>query len=216
MTNILVPLVEKDKVTQIELDGDYVGTPKIMFLKQIYLHYLNNNRKIVASVKTRGQVIGSKRKPWKQKGTGRARHGSIYSSLWRGGGVTFGPKIEKNYKTKLNKKSKSKALLDTLIYFAKNNRLVIIDEISKGLNKTKAVNIWINKLPVKNGTIMMLAVKSSEKPAGFNNLENLFFQSLESPRMDYILNSNWLLITKKVYCNVFKESIRKPKEMIEK
>src|SRR6185295_7649966 len=96
-----------------------------------------NARKGLANTKTRGEVSGGGKKPWKQKGTGRARVGSIRSPIWRGGGITMGPRSERNWGLKINKKAKSKALFMSLSDKAKDGKLIIIDQISLPAAKTK-------------------------------------------------------------------------------
>lgn len=88
-----------------------------------------NKRAPLAHTKTKGEVRGGGKKPWKQKGTGRARHGSIRSPQWRGGGVVFGPRKERNYETGLNKKMRRKALLMTLSDKVATSRLIVLDAL---------------------------------------------------------------------------------------
>jgi len=77
---------------------------------QVFVQQTNNQREPWADTKNRGEVSGGGKKPWQQKGTGRARHGSIRSPIWKGGGVTFGPLTDRNYKTKINKKTRQAAI----------------------------------------------------------------------------------------------------------
>lgn len=104
---------------------------------QVVVSQMANRRQISAHTKGRGEVSGGGRKPWRQKGTGRARHGSIRSPLWKGGGVTFGPTKERVFKQKINKKMRRKALLMVLSAKAKNNLLIILDEFKLEAAKTK-------------------------------------------------------------------------------
>jgi large subunit ribosomal protein L4 len=104
---------------------------------QVIVSQMANRRKVIAHTKTRGEVRGGGRKPWRQKGTGRARHGSIRSPLWRGGGVTFGPRKEKILKKKIPKKMKRKALFMVLSGKFKNNFLIVLDELKLEKAKTK-------------------------------------------------------------------------------
>jgi large subunit ribosomal protein L4 len=98
---------------------------------------MSNSRQGTSNTKTRGEVSGGGKKPWKQKGTGRARAGSIRSPIWRHGGVTFGPRANQNWELKLNKKAKTKALFMTLSDKARNNQLIVIDQIVLENPKTK-------------------------------------------------------------------------------
>ena len=118
----------KEEAGQVEL-------PKEIFelkinsdlVHQVVLSQQSNRRQNTASTKGRGEVRGGGKKPWRQKGTGRARHGSIRSPLWRGGGVTFGPTTEKNYKKIIPKKIKRKAVLQVLSAKARENLVLVLD-----------------------------------------------------------------------------------------
>lgn len=96
-----------------------------------------NKRAGTADTKGRGEVRGGGKKPWKQKGTGRARHGSSRSPIWRGGGVTHGPLAEKNYKQKINKKMKTKALFTVLSEKFKKGHILFVDNFDTTTGKTK-------------------------------------------------------------------------------
>src|SRR3989338_8555313 len=104
---------------------------------QVVTSMLSSKRKGTAHAKTRGEVRGGGKKPWKQKGTGRARHGSSRSPIWVGGGVTHGPRNEKNYFRKVNKKMKTKALLTVLSRKFRDGEVAFVDEISLKEPKTK-------------------------------------------------------------------------------
>ena len=104
---------------------------------QAVVAQMANSRKVLAHTKNRGEVRGGGKKPWQQKGTGRARHGSIRSPLWRGGGVTFGPTKERNFSQKINKKMKKKALFMALSSKVKDGEMVLVDKIELSEAKTK-------------------------------------------------------------------------------
>lgn len=97
---------------------------------QVVVSQMANRRKVIAHAKTRAEVRGGGRKPWRQKGTGRARAGSIRSPLWRGGGVTFGPTKERVFKKKIPQKMKRKALFMVLSGKVKNNLLILLDKLT--------------------------------------------------------------------------------------
>src|SRR3989339_1186928 len=126
------------KVKELELAKEIFGVqvnPHIM--SQVIVAQQANARKVIADTKDRSEVRGGGRKPWRQKGTGRARHGSIRSPLWRGGGITFGPTNERNFSLKINKKAKRKALLMCLSDKAKNERIILVDNLELAEAKTK-------------------------------------------------------------------------------
>ncbi|MFA6586039.1 MAG: 50S ribosomal protein L4 [Candidatus Paceibacterota bacterium] len=105
----------------------------------------SNKRAGTADTKDRGEVRGGGRKPWKQKGTGRARHGSTRSPIWVGGGVTHGPLSAKNYKRKISKKMRAQALFSVLSKKMKDEEILFVDSLSLSLTKTKkAVEIMKN------------------------------------------------------------------------
>lgn len=106
-----------------------------------------NARTVLASTKTRGDVRGGGRKPWRQKGTGRARHGSIRSPLWRGGGVTFGPTVARVFGKKMNRKAKRKALAMVLTDALKHDAIVVVDSFEFPEGKTKQIVSMLQALP---------------------------------------------------------------------
>lgn len=139
------------KVVVYNQEGKEMGAtvlPKEIFdvkmnsdlLHQVVVSQMSNRRKSIAHTKDRGDVSGGGKKPWRQKGTGRARHGSIRSPLWKGGGVTFGPKNDKVFKKKINKKIKRKALFIVLSEKLKNNLILVLDKIDLKEPKTKILN----------------------------------------------------------------------------
>lgn len=116
---------------------------------QVVVSQLANRRKVIAHTKTRAEVRGGGRKPWPQKETGRARHGSIRSPLWRGGGVTFGPSKERVFKKTIPKKMRRKALFMVLSGKVKNNLLILLDELKIEEPKTKLMAKIIENLKSK-------------------------------------------------------------------
>jgi len=127
---------EKEK--EIELPDKIFNVPvNSDLLHQTVLYYENLSRQPIAKTKDRGEVKGGGRKPWRQKGTGRARHGSIRSPLWRGGGVTFGPTPEKKYQIKIPKKVRRKALFMILSQKFKDKEIIFLNKIKISEPKTK-------------------------------------------------------------------------------
>lgn len=129
------------KIFGLEINKDLVH--------QVVVAQMANARKVIAHTKDRSEVRGGGRKPWKQKGTGRARHGSIRSPIWRGGGVTFGPTKERVFTKKINKKMKTKALFMTLSSKVKDNQLILLDKIELAEAKTKQMTEVIKDLKNK-------------------------------------------------------------------
>ena len=130
---------ENKKVDEIEIDDNFFKLKvKDDLIHDLFLFYQQNNKQCSANTKTRGEVAGGGRKPWRQKGTGRARHGSIRSPIWKGGGVTFGPKPYKK-RVKINKNAKKVALQYVLARKIKDNEIKVLDKYLIEQPKTKIV-----------------------------------------------------------------------------
>lgn len=132
-------------------------------VKQVIVAIAANQRQPWAHSKGRSDVRGGGRKPWRQKGTGRARHGSIRSPLWIGGGVTFGPLKERNYKKKVNKKIKRLALKMMLSSKAKADQFILVEELKLPEIKTKKLVEILHFLPVKEDSVLILLKEKDEK-----------------------------------------------------
>ena len=122
-----------------------------------------NQRQVSAHTKDRGDVRGGGRKPWRQKGTGRARHGSRRSPIWKGGGVTFGPTNERNFKKNLPKKMKRKALFAVLSQKLKDNEIFILDKLKIEKPKTKMILDIIQNLKKEKKGSVLIALPSIDK-----------------------------------------------------
>lgn len=131
--------------------------PKADVVHQVYTAHLANARQPWADTKGRGEVSGGGKKPWKQKGTGRARHGSIRSPIWKGGGVTFGPLSIRSYKQKINKKMNTLAVRMCLSDKVAEQQFVVIEDFATDA-KTKTLSALRAKLPGKGRTVLMLTV----------------------------------------------------------
>lgn len=116
-----------------------------------------NARRTIASTKTKGEVRGGGKKPWKQKGTGRARQGSIRSPQWVGGGIAFGPNRERNFSVKINKKAKQKALFMALSDKLSASNLLVLESVNTEVAKTKVLAATVKSLPVGKTTLMVAA-----------------------------------------------------------
>ena len=165
----------------------------------------SNKRSGTADTKDRGEVRGGGKKPWKQKGTGRARHGSSRSPIWVGGGVTHGPLSEKNYKRKISKKMRAQALFSVLSRKLKEGEIVFVDSLTPSSIKTKsAAGVVKNlakagglKLPAKskNPKILLALFGRSEKAEkSFRNLPVLEIAFLKNLNPLDVLNYKYLLI----------------------
>ena len=132
-------------------------------VKQVIVAIQANQRINYAHTKDRSEVRGGGRKPWKQKGTGRARHGSSRSPIWIGGGVTFGPRNDRNFSKKINKKVRRLAIKMLLSDKVKNNRLLVVDKFDFPEIKTKKVAEFLQSLPTDNRSALILTSEVDEK-----------------------------------------------------
>ena len=144
----------KEKVSQVVLDEKVFGCEvKPHLLYEAVKMQLANRRAGTASTKNRSHVRGGGKKPWRQKGTGRARAGSIRSPIWKGGGVTFGP-LPRNYSYRLNKKVKKLALRTALSVKLKEDKLLILDNFNLPEIKTKGFVTTLSRLNIKDAFII--------------------------------------------------------------
>ncbi len=149
---------------------DEVELPKQVFdikmntdlVHQVVVSQMANKRRKIAKVKDRSEVKGGGRKPWRQKGTGRARVGSIRSPIWRGGGVTFGPTKEKVFKKKILKKMRRKALFMVLSEKTKEKFLIVLDNLKIEKLKTKLMVEILNKLFLEKGSGLIVLPEKDE------------------------------------------------------
>lgn len=166
-----------------------------------------NKRQKVAHVKDRAQVRGGGRKPWRQKGTGRARHGSIRSPLWKGGGVTHGPAKEENLKRKINKKMAKKALFTVLSAKAKDGEVIVMNEISfEGAKTRNAAALFehfakkTDFAPIKkgNGALVVLAGKDDASRRALRNLSYVGIEEAGNLHAHEALQYKFIIFPKSV------------------
>lgn len=147
---------EGQEITTVEINSKIFDVKiKPWIIQEAVVAQLGNARTPIAHTKTRGEVRGGGKKPWKQKGTGRARHGSIRSPLWKGGGIVFGPTKERNYSIKINKKVKQQALFMLLTEKAKEQNLKILEQLEPTTGKTKEIVRLLTALNIKNKKIIV-------------------------------------------------------------
>jgi len=155
-----------------------------------------NQRVAIAHTKGRAEVSGGGKKPWRQKGTGRARHGSIRSPLWKGGGVTFGPRNTRNFSLVMNQKAKKKALFMTLSDKAKEKNIVVLDKLDLKTAKTKDMANVIKSLPVKKTTLIIIPSKNQTISRASRNIPTVQIICANSLNVVNILDNETLLIMK--------------------
>ncbi len=164
------------KESQYNFGKEFDIEPNLDVVAQYNYIFLSNQRNAKAKAKNRAEVSGGGRKPWKQKGTGRARHGSIRSPIWKGGGVTFGPTGTENFKKRMPKKMRKLAFLSAISLKALEKKFVVLEELE--INKTRdAKKILSNIMKVikerENGDVLVVQSKVSKYETVFRNLENV-------------------------------------------
>jgi large subunit ribosomal protein L4 len=166
----------------------------------------SNSRSPIANAKMRGEVRGGGKKPWQQKGTGRARHGSSRSPIWVGGGTTHGPRKEKNYARKINKKAKAKALYTILSRKFKDGEVLFLDTVSMAAPKAaEARNViqslskikGFEKLATKKQNAAMFALdkKTDAVTKSFRNFGNVSVEEFRNINPVSVLNHTYLIVT---------------------
>ena len=158
MPKIDVYNMEGKKVSDVELNDNVFGIePNEAVVHSVLVNYLANQRQGTQSTKTRSEVSGGGRKPWRQKGTGRARQGSIRSPQWVGGGVVFAP-VPRDYSFKLNKKEKRAALKSALTSRVNESKFIVVDELKLDSIKTKNFVQVLNNLKVEKALVVLNAM----------------------------------------------------------
>lgn len=173
------------------------------FLRQTVLLYLANLRKGCASTKTSAQVRGGGRKPWRQKGTGRARVGSIRSPLWRGGGVTFGPHPH-SYNVKLPKGIKRRALIQSLNGKIKDNQLVIVNQIALKNPKTKELVSFLTALKAKDKTLIIVEKYHPDIVRAGRNISGVSVKAFNNINAHDVLKHNKVIFSQQALENLIK------------
>ena len=158
-------------IDEIEVRDDIFGiAPNEAVMHQALVRQLANVRLATAKTKTRGEVSGGGRKPWRQKGTGRARHGSIREPQWRGGGVVFGPRPDRNYRKAMPRKMRRLALRSALSVKAREERLIVLDEFRMPAPKTKEMLGVLKALTGNSSTLILLPERDFHVEKSVNNL----------------------------------------------
>jgi len=172
---------------------------------QVVVSMQANARTPVAHTKGRSEVRGGGRKPWRQKGTGRARHGSRRSPIWRGGGITFGPTKERNFQKKINKKMKTKALYTVLSEKLRDKEILFLDKLSLGEIKTKYAKEILKNLSTipdfkilvskrKNAALIFMSHKDENILKSFQNFGNIEVGEARNMNLLDILNHKFIVI----------------------
>lgn len=165
-------------------------------LKTVYTAYLSNGRTRNAVTKTRGLVSGGGKKPWKQKGTGRARFGSSRNPIWRGGGIAFGPTGLENYTKNINVKAKRLAIRQALSLAKDEGKLIVLESLPTGEGKTSAVVGLLAKVGAAKKTLVVVDALSSETVRATNNLGDVKLIQARYLNTYDAMNADSIVITK--------------------
>ncbi len=198
---------------QIGKEAGTIALPENVFgvnwnadlVHQVLVSSLSNVRHAIAHTKTRGEVRGGGKKPWKQKGTGRARHGSTRSPIWVGGGVAHGPRSDKNFDRKVNRKMKAKALYTILSKKYKDGEILFVDSLSLKETKTKDAREILTTLggiegytalatKRNNAAYIALPGKDSVVEKSFRNFGNISVNEMRNMNPVEVLNYKYIVI----------------------
>ena len=173
MPKIDVYGIDGKKVKEIELNESIFGIePNEAVVHSVLVNYLANQRQGTQSTKTRSEVSGGGRKPWRQKGTGRARRGSIRASQWVKGGIALGPK-PRSYRYTVNRKERQLAIKSALSSKVLEKELVVVDSLEMKEIKTKEMAKILNNLKVEGKTLMLLPEKNENIQKSARNIEGV-------------------------------------------
>jgi large subunit ribosomal protein L4 len=164
-------------------------------LKAAYTAYLGNSRPNLAVTKTRGLVRGGGKKPWKQKGTGRARFGSSRNPIWRSGGIVFGPTGQENYTKSLNVKAKRVATRQALSLASEAGKITVIQDIVSKEGKTAQLAKLLDKIKAERNVLLVVEKKTPELMRAAQNLANVSVVSAQYLSVYLILNADCMVFS---------------------
>lgn len=185
-----------EKVKDIKLNDNVFGiAPNDIALKDALVLYMASTRQGTHSTKTRAEVSGGGRKPWRQKGTGNARQGSIRAVQWRKGGIAFGPK-PRDYSKKQNRKVRRLALKSALSYKVLDNELIMLENIKFETNKTKEMVALLDKLQLTNSKVLIVVDELEDNIClASRNLGNVKIVLPEGVNVYDVVNSDKMIMT---------------------
>lgn len=217
-----------DKTKDIEISQRIFGVkPKTEVIHQVVVAQQANARQVLAHTKDKSEVRGGGKKPWRQKGTGRARHGSSRSPIWKGGGVTFGPTKDRNFTKGINKKQKQLAMAMCLSNKVSENSFLVFENIELANGKTKDLKDWIATVKSKiaevkdNKKFLLVLDKSDDNiNRAVNNLDKVDVILADSLNCVDILNHDTMLASEKAVAKIdqhYKQvSVKRSQETVKK
>ena len=196
MPNVAILNMAGDSVGTMELSDSVFGIEvNEAVLHQVVVNYLANQRQGTQSTKTRTEVRGGGRKPWRQKGTGRARQGSIRAPQWTGGGVALGPK-PRDYRYRLNKKVRRLAMKSALSSKVQNGEIIVLDNIVVDEIKTKTVADMLKNINAANKALIVLPEKNDNIYLSARNIEGVETTFVDTLNVYSILKYDCMVVTK--------------------
>ena len=194
MPKIDVYNMQGKKVSDVELSEAVFGIePNENIVHSVLVNYLANQRQGTQSTKTRAEVSGGGKKPWRQKGTGRARQGSIRAPQWIKGGIALGPK-PRSYSYRINKKEKQLAIRSLLSAKVLDNELTVVDKLEVKDAKTKVMAKALTDLKVEGKALIILAEKNDNVLRSSRNIEGVKTIELNTINVFDLLNCNKLVL----------------------
>ncbi len=190
-------MAESTKPAKAALPKEVFGVdvPNHELLRLAYDAFLANSRQASATTKTRGEVRGGGKKPWKQKGTGRARFGSTRNPIWRHGGIVFGPRGNENYKLKLSKTSKRVAIRQALTLANEAKKITVSDIKTTGKTAEIAKFIADKKFKRDRRVLLVVDEKTPELIRATNNLQSALLIRAQYLSVYYVLNADQIIMT---------------------
>lgn len=210
MATIDVLNVLGKKVDTVELANEVFNiAPHQQAMYDLILVEHALSRQGTHSTKNRSDVSGGGRKPWKQKGTGRARQGSIRSPQWRGGGVVFGPQSNKNYELKINKKVKRLALKSGWSQLLNENKIIVVDNLDFKTPSTKDFKIMLKNLELEKEKVLLVlpSIEGNEQKNTYlsgRNIKNISININSNVMLNKLLKATKILLTKEAIKSVEK------------
>lgn len=195
MNKLSVLNIKGEQVSEISLNPEIWGIePNDAVLYDAIILARSSQRQGTASTKTRSEVSGGGRKPWRQKGTGRARQGSIRAPQWTGGGVVFGPH-PRSYDKKMNKKERRLALKSALSYKVLESGLIVLDNLNLGTNKTREMVEILNNLKLDKKVLIVVDELTENVILATRNLSNIMLLAVDEINTLDVVSADYMLTT---------------------
>ncbi len=218
MSKIDVITIKGEKKGTVDFGFD--GSVSDLLVSSVARSNMANKRQSIANTKDRSEVRGGGKKPWRQKGSGRARHGSSRSPIWVGGGVTFGPTSRRNFSKTINRKQKTLVLARLFLEKIKDKKIKILEEIKIEDGKTKSAFNLLSSLGIDKEVVVLLDVELMNSEEGgkihlaFSNLPLAQVYSIDKINAFLLMKNEWIIITKNAFEHLNKRI--KKHEMVNK